>query len=317
MKNNRILRLMALVMLLAFMTGCNERRGEIGEIAVIVKSTTSDFWQNVRSGVVAAATEYNVNVTFSGPDSEEDYAAQNAMITAAVARGADAIVISAIDYERSADAVNAAAAAGVKIITIDSGVDTDRADSFIGTDNREAGRLAGAAALEAGGKEAVIGLVSCYPASENIREREEALRGYIEKNGGRIAASVSVASDAESAAEGALGLLRENPDVNVIVGFNEWATLGVGRAIREAGLSDSVAAIGFDRNIVSVAMLESGEMDTLLVQNPFAIGYLGVQSAVELLSGIKIESKIKTSTTVITRENMFDNENQRILFRLE
>ena len=64
-------------------------------------------------------------------------------------------------------------------------------------------------------------------------------------------------------------------------------------------------------------MLESGEMDALLVQNPFAIGYLGVQSAVELLSGIKIESKIKTSTTVITRENMFDNENQRILFRLE
>ena len=48
MKNNRIMRLLALVMLLAFMTGCNERRGEIGEIAVIVKSTTSDFWQKRR-----------------------------------------------------------------------------------------------------------------------------------------------------------------------------------------------------------------------------------------------------------------------------
>ena len=56
-------------------------------------------------------------------------------------------------------------------------------------------------------------------------------------------------------------------------------------------------------------------MDALMVQNPFAIGYLGVRSAAELLSGKEIEPQIITSTTVITKDNMFDEENQRILFK--
>lgn len=310
------------LVLLCVQFGCGSGKPDgLGEIAVIVKATDSDFWQNVRSGVVAAATEYNAQITFDGPDSEEDYMTQNAMITAAVARGAAAIVISAIDYERSADAVNAAAAAGVRVITIDSGVNTDRAASFIGTDNTTAGRLAGKAALDAvkarGDDKAVVGIVNCDPCSENIREREQAFRDYIAENGGRIAASVSVTSDAESSYAGAAELLKSNPGLNVIVGLNEWTTLGVGYAVRDAGVSDKVAAIGFDQNLISVAMLESGEMDALLVQNSFAMGYLGVQSAVELLSGKAVEPLIRTSTVVITKENMFDTYNQRILFRLQ
>lgn len=72
------------------------------KIAVIAKSTVSDFWQNVRRGVKAAATEYNIEISFDGPENEEDYVAQNEMITSAVARGVDVIVLSAIDYYESA-----------------------------------------------------------------------------------------------------------------------------------------------------------------------------------------------------------------------
>lgn len=72
--------------------------GETDEtkIAVIVKSVDSDFWQNFKSGVESAATEYNVSVTFEGPENEEDYAEQNKMISRAAENGADVIVLSAI-----------------------------------------------------------------------------------------------------------------------------------------------------------------------------------------------------------------------------
>lgn len=313
---DRIISLFVALFLLTFLaSGCASSDG-IGEIAVIVKATDSDFWRSVSDGVKAASTEYNVTTTFTGPDNEEDYLTQNSMIVSAVARGVDAIVVSAIDYELSADAIDAAAAAGVRVIMIDSGVDSDKTECFIGTDNSEAGRLAGEAAMNLfpGGK-AVIGLVNCESEAENLVERERALKAFIAENNGTIAGEVSVPSDTESARLGALELISEHPEINVLVGFNEWSTLGIGFAIREKGLSESVSAVGFDNNIISVGMLETGEMDVLLVQNPFAIGYLGVQCAVELLSGNRVSELTQTATSVITKDNMFDSGNQRILFR--
>lgn len=303
------------------------------KIAVIAKSTVSDFWQNVRRGVKAAATEYNIEISFDGPENEEDYVAQNEMITSAVARGVDVIVLSAIDYYESVDAVNAAVAAGVKVVMIDSGVDSDRISSFIGTDNYGAGRLAGEAALDAASEQSgndssnvntaddysdvVIGLVNYDPNSENGQEREAGLRAIIEENGATVAGVVNVDSNIESATAGALELLNEHPEINAIVGFNEWTTLGVGYAVEQLGLADTVAAVGFDSNVVSIGMLETGEMDALIVQNPFAIGYIGVQTAYELLNNGEVDETILTSATVVTRENMFSESIQRILFRFD
>ncbi len=303
------------------------------KIAVIAKSTVSDFWQNVRRGVKAAATEYNIEISFDGPENEEDYVAQNEMITSAVARGVDVIVLSAIDYYESVDAVNAAVAAGVEVVMIDSGVDSDRISSFIGTDNYGAGRLAGEAALDAASEhsgndssnvntaddysDVVIGIVNYDPNSANGQEREAGLRAVAEENGATVAGVVNVDSNIESATAGALELLNEHPEINAIVGFNEWTTLGVGYAVEQLGLADRVAAVGFDSNVVSIGMLETGEMDALIVQNPFAIGYIGVQTAYELLNNGEVDETILTSATVVTRENMFSESIQRILFRFD
>ena len=338
------------------------------KIAVIAKSTVSDFWQNVRRGVKAAATEYNIEISFDGPENEEDYVAQNEMITSSVARGVDAIVLSAIDYYESVDAVNAAVAAGVKVVMIDSGVDSDKISSFIGTDNYGAGRLAGEAVLDAAIKmnndddsnvdstadsntdsitdrvadtesndgdvtksndisnndggdidysKIIIGLVNYDPNSANGQEREAGLRAVAEENGATVAGVVNVDSNIDSATAGAIELLSEHPEINVIVGFNEWTTLGVGYAVEQLGLADEVAAVGFDSNVVSIGMLETGEMDALVVQNPFAIGYLGVKSAYLLLSGTEIAQSTLTTATVVTKDNMFDEQNQRILFRFD
>ena len=115
-------------------------------ITVIAKAVNSDFWHNVKNGVYSAATEYNVSVTFEGPENEEDYAAQNLMIENAVKDGVDAIVLSAIDYNKSVETVNSAVRAGVKVITIDSDLNSDMVSLFIGTDNIAAGKAAGKAA---------------------------------------------------------------------------------------------------------------------------------------------------------------------------
>lgn len=288
-------------------------------IAVIAKAVNSDFWHNVNNGVLSAATEYNVTVTFEGPENEENYYAQNSLIENAVKNGADAIVLSAIDYNNSVDTVNAAVREGVKVIAIDSDVNSDAVSLFIGTDNIAAGKEAGKAAVDgfSADSEIIIGLVNYNANTDNGNQREKGFREYIGTvSNARIVASVTAESNEESATAAAEKLLKQNPRINVIVGFNEWMTLGVGNAVKNLGLSKKVRSVGFDSNLISVGMLETGEMDALIVQNPFAIGYLGVEKAAALISGESLpSSEIYTDVTTVTKENIFDNDIQKILFR--
>lgn len=290
-------------------------------IAVIAKAVNSDFWHNVNNGVLSAATEYNVTVTFEGPENEENYYAQNSLIENAVKNGADAIVLSAIDYNNSVATVNAAVREGVKVIAIDSDVNSDAVSLFIGTDNIAAGKEAGKAAVDgfSADSEIIIGLVNYNANTDNGNQREKGFREYIGTvSNARIAASVTAESNEESATAAAEKLLKQNPRINVIVGFNEWMTLGVGNAVKNLGLSKKVRSVGFDSNLISVSMLETGEMDALIVQNPFAIGYLGVEKAAALISGESLPSReIYTDVTTVTKENIFDNDIQKILFRFQ
>lgn len=302
------------------MGGCGTAT-EQRTVAVIAKSVTSDFFHNMRNGVYAAATEYNVTVTFDGPENEEDYATQNRMIEQAVEDGVDAIVLSAIDYTRSDAVVEEAVRRGVKVLTVDSNIGSSAVSLFIGTDNREAGRAAALAALDDSSTERLvnIGLVNYTAETDNGRQRVEGFREYIDDiPNARVVAEITAESNTVSATQAALSLLQEYPQINVLVGFNEWMTLGVGNAIRQAGVADRVRGVGFDSNVLSVSMLETGEMDALIVQNPFAIGYLSIQNAEALLSGRTVGiPELYTAVTTVNRENLFDENVQKILFRFD
>lgn len=287
-------------------------------VAVITKGSDSDFWNDVKNGAFSAATEYNIDITFEGPDSEEDYESQNKMIENAVSKNVGAIVLSAIDYEKNAPAVQKAIDKGIKVITVDSDVDANGKELFIGTDNVSAGKNAAEQAIElCKNKKAVnIGIVNYGENTENGKQRLKGFTDYIEKvKNAKVVASVNVESNAESATLGAKQLIEENNGINVLIGFNEWSTLGVGCAIKELNLKDEVFGIGFDSNVNCVGMLETGEIDTLIVQNPFSMGYLSVSKAAELLLGnAKTDGVIETDTYVVNRKNMFSPDVQKILF---
>lgn len=312
----------AVLLLLSFglYAGCNAPQRGMGtqkpRVAVIVKSTGSSFWRSVKAGANAAASEYNLDFTFDGPLSEEDCAGQNRMIEEAVADGADAIVLSAIDFSGSAEAVDRAAEMGVKIVVIDSDVDSDRVAVRIGTDNYAAGREAGLAVLGGDEKTLRIGVIGFDVHTKNGQEREQGFADAVaEDSRAEIVETVNTSSDSEAALKATRDLLTRHPEINAVVTFNELTTLGVGHAIGELGLGSDVRAVGFDNNVVSVGMLETGEIDVLIVQNPFAIGYLGVENAGLLAAGkVPPSDRIDTEVRAIDREGMYSDENQKFLF---
>ncbi len=320
---NRQLYIFAAVMsvLMLFLTGCKQESESARKhhVAVITKSMDSAFWKSVYAGAGAAATEYNLQVSMEGPKREEDYETQNQMIGRAVAEGAEVIVFSAVDYNANCNAINEAAKRGVKIVVIDSDVNSSQVSCRIGTDNHEAGRMAGFAALKAENEELYIGIVNYDINSANGQQREEGFREVAgEDERVKNMYTINVVSATEDAREGTVGLLKEHPEINVVVTFNEWTSLGVGWAIRDLGLAEKTQVVAFDSNVVSVGMLETGEVDALIVQNPYAMGYLGVEEAYRLINGGNGNGAvIDTATICVTRENMFEPECQRALFAFD
>ena len=320
-----ISRIAVICIILNVLCSCGKDTGDIRSdraktyVAVITKSTTSQYWKTTFAGANAAGAEYNLEVTFDGPENEEDYETQNSMIREAVKNGANAIVFSAVDYNANAAAINEAVEAGVKVVVIDSDVNSDLVSCRISTDNYKAGRMVGEAVLNGDEQDFKVGIVNFDKNSENGQQREKGFRDAVEGNSRvSIVSSVNVNSTTEEAKSATEKMLSENPDINIIVTFNEWTSLGVGYAVQDMDMASDVRVVAFDSNVVSVGMLETGEVDALIVQNPYAMGYLGVEYACMLINGEKIkESDIDTTTTLITRENMYEPDNQKVLFPFE
>ena len=289
-------------------------------VALVAKSTQTEFWLSVFAGAEAAATEYNLKLTITGPETEEDYEAQNRMVADAVAAGAEALVFSAIDYENNASAIDDAARAGVKIVAIDSSVASEMVSTYIGTDNYAAGRMAAQAALERVEGELTVGIVNYDISSANGQEREHGAVDLLQESGrAEVAAVINTLAEAGQAKEDTEAMLAEHPEINVLLAFNEPTSVGAAEAVSALGLSESVFLVGFDSNVVTVDGLQEGSVDALVVQNPYAMGYLGVESAYKLLAGQgdSLEKTVDTSTQVVDRENIFTMDSQKALFAFE
>lgn len=303
-------------------TGClgASAAGDPHKVALVVKSTETQFFLSMFAGAEAAAAEYNIDLTITAPESEEDYAAQNALVEQAVEEGAEVILFSATDYENTAEAINAAAQKGVGIIAIDSDVNSAAVATYIGTDNHAAGKMAAQAALERVEGELNVGIINYGLNSANGQEREKGARETLEESGrAQVVQVINTRAEAASAQTDTVALLQEHPEINVLLSFNEPTSVGAAEAVQQLGMWDAVFLVGFDSNVETVDDLQTGEVDALVVQNPYAMGYLGVESAYKLLTGRsrELQPTVDTSTRIVDRDNLFAMDSQKALFSFD
>lgn len=323
MKNKKMKVLLIVTLILASIFICYQavssseptKEDKPPVVYLITKSMDSNFFKSVFAGASAASAEYNIDLYHRGPENEESYVAQNEMIHEAIKNKADAIIISAVDYEANAAAVDEAANQGVEIVVIDSDVKSDRVACRIGTDNYQAGCIAAKAATDSEYDQYNVGIINFDRITENGRSREQGFREALAQYPNtEIVDSDNIPSSVRGAAEKTKEMLQNNPKMNVLVAFNEILSIGAGNAIEEMGVEDSTTLIAFDSNVACIDHLEKGNIDALIVQNPFAMGYLAVETVDSLLSGKEVEKEINTTVTLITKENMYTEECQKILF---
>lgn len=322
MRRNRGAALAGVLLVLAGLCGCTAGTTASTQhvVALVAKSTQTEFWLSVFAGAEAAATEYNVKLSIVGPETEEDYETQNRMVAEAVEAGAEAVVFSAIDFENNAVAIDQAAGEGVKIVAIDSNVASSAVSTYIGTDNYAAGQMAAQAALDRVSGPLSVGIINYDVSSANGQERQRgAVDAFRESGRAEITAVINTLAEAEHAREDTAALLTAHPGIDVLLAFNEPTSVGAAEAVEELGLSQKVFLVGFDSNVITIDGLQEGSVDALVVQNPYAMGYLGVESAYKLLSGQggELEQTVDTSTQIVDRENLFSTDSQKALFAFE
>lgn len=287
-------------------------------VAVILKSSQSNFWKEFMKGIQAGSTEYNIIYSVQAPDDEEDIETQNALLQQAIDKGVDTIIFSAISSEDSNALLQQAKEEGIHIIMADSGVSADVEDAWIGSDNYAAGVQLAEAVSSMKVDSIKVGIVNFDRKSGNGQQREQGFRNQVQLDERiEIVDAINTESNAIAAKKATIEMLQRHPEINVVVTMNEWTTLGVGYAIEELNCAGGVQAYGFDSNVLCIDMLEEGYLDGLIVQSPYTMGYLSIETAYQLgkrKSGI--EKEVYTDTTLVTRENMYEESIQKSIFPL-
>lgn len=290
--------------------------GEKKEIVLVIKiiDSSNEFWTALVQGAQMAAKEYDVNLTVAGPEAETEYETQGDMIREAIEKKPDAIVLAPSNYTETVKYAKMIEDAGIPLVLVDSLMEEEMGSCVVATDNEEAGRKMGEYIAKNYQEEAVIGVVAHVQGSSTATEREEGLRKGLEDLKDSIVDTVYCDSDYDKSYQVTMEMLERHPKINVIAGLNEYSAVGAARAVRTLGLTDQIHMIGFDSSLEEVRYLEDGTFDAIVMQKPLNMGYLCVERTVQLLNKEKIASNVDSGSVLITKETMYSEENQKLLF---
>ena len=276
--------------------------------AVVPKGTTHVFWKAVEAGAKAGGEAVGAQVLWKGPLQENDRAQQIALVQQLVSEGLDGLALAPLDHAALVPVVAQARGRGIPVVIFDSDLDgTPGVDfaSFVATDNRAGGRMAGEklAALLGGKGKAVLLRYQVGSASTEAREQ-----GFLDAV---RAAGVEVTIDNRfagatvgEAKTTALNMLDALRDAQGVFCSNEPTTAGMLLALEQAGLAGQLRFVGFDASPPLVAALGDGRIDALVVQDPRRMGRIAVETLEKVRRGESVPASIDTGAVLATRENM-------------
>ena len=284
-------------------------------IAVIPKGTAAEFWQTVHAGAKTAAKELDVNIMWQGPQSETQRDRQINIVDNFVARMVDGMALAPLDEKALIPPIERVNKSGIPLVVFDSGVATEDYVSFVATDNYQGGVEAARKMAELIDGKGKVVIIANEPGSGSTTKRENGFKEAIEKEFAEIEV-VDIQygkNDREIARSVTEDLLMRHPDISGIFASCEPMTFGAWRALRSQDLTGKKKFIGFDSSEQLNQAMKEGEIDALILQDPFNMGYLAVRTVVEHIQGTVQEKRIDTGVNVVTAANMDTPDMARLL----
>ena len=245
------------------------------DIIVVSHGQANDaFWSVVKAGVEHAATQTGANVEYRSPETF-DMVAMSQLIDAAVAQAPDGIVVSIPDADALGPSIQAAVAAGIPVISMNSGSDVSKtlgALLHVGQDEETAGRIAGEKLAEMGGTKAICVNQEVGNVSLDLR-----CKGFADGFGGSSTVLPTSNDPAEIIAK-VRAALESDPAIDTVMALGA-STAGepVVEAVRQLGKAGGVVKIAsFDLSAKFLEDIIAGDAAFAIDQQQFLQGYLPV-----------------------------------------
>lgn len=316
---------MALVVLMG-LAGCSggEAERQVLRIGVIPKGSTHEHWKRVRIGAEKAAAEYTaagtpVEVIWKGPLREDDREQQVQVVEGFVSQGVGGLVLSPLDSTALRRPVEEAFRVGIPTVIFDSALATPNPTvSYVSTDNRKGGQLAGRRMGELLEGKGTVLMLRYQEGSAATEEREQ---GFLDELKASFPGVTVLSSDqyagptrdtAKRAAENLLNRFGSRT-IDGIYTPNESSTGGMLLALQDIGKAGAITFVGFDYSASFVAPLKAGQLHGLIAQHPVNMGYLSVRTLVDHLQGKAVPASVDTGVYLVTADNISDPAVQAVI----
>jgi len=298
------------------MMSCN-RGGAVGEapgkptIALVLKTLNHPYFVDMRRGAQEAADRLGVTLQVQAAEREIDVEKQMQIVENLIQTGIQALAITPSGSREIVSALVKARDAKVPIVVVDTRLDAKaaadagvHAETFVGSDNYEGGRLAGEYLVKATGGKARVAILEGIPGHETGDSR---LRGFREAvkdaTGVTIVASQPANWERDQGFNVFQNMLQAHPDIDSVFACSDLMALGALEAISAAHRTGSIKVVGFDALDDAKKAIAEGTMAASVAQFPAEMGRAAIESAVKVIRGEKIPADIKVKLELVTRDN--------------
>src|SRR6184192_4786512 len=286
-------------------------------IPMISKGFQHQFWQAVRQGAEKAAAQYNVTITFEGPENESQVDKQIEMLQAAINKKPNALCFAALDSKAAIPLLQKLKDSNIPVIGFDSGVDSDIPVATAATDN------IAAAAAAADKMAALIGMsgdVAIVAHDQTSRTGIDRVKGFTDQIKSKypnikIVATQYGGGDQLKSTDITKAILQANPNLKGVFGANEGSAIGVLNGVKESGKSGKVTVIGYDSGQQQMDAIRGGTEAGAITQDPIGIGFKCVEAAVNALKGQTLPKNIDTGYKYYDKTNIDNPDIAALLYK--
>ena len=286
-------------------------------IPVISKGFQHQFWQAVKLGSENAAKQYNVDITFEGPESEAMVDKQMEMLQTAIDKKPAAICFAAVDSKAAIPLLEKAKAAGIPVIGFDSGVDSDIPLSTAATDNIAAAATAADKMAELIGGSGEVAIIAHDQTSRTGIDRVKGFTDQVTSKypNIKIVATQYGGGDQLKSTDLAKAIIQSNPNLKGFFGANEGSIIGVLNGVKELGKEGKLVVIGYDSGQQQMDAIRAGTESGAITQDPIGIGFKCVEAAVKAIKGETLPKTIDTGFHWYDKTNIDSDTIKPLLYK--